>query len=236
MSAGRLLSPERDYAVDSDTTAQPSMCSPLDPQLQDPQEKEGSEVEGADVCAIEKDIEPRVKPLPEQQLCPKLTGVVIALCCHHRCNWPHLVGKEFFTSLGFSPVDFHIISLMSSLAVCGIRPQKTARYECATTADSDVSQQSTSNGDSCHTPGSHCDGSLGTMSTSAVTGTDDEAGHTPRGGYVPHPREEIGLKCKRLIDTARVWYLKQHGFEARLVHFVEQSTSLENVLLVAVPP
>ena len=52
---------------------------------------------------------------------------------------------------------------------------------------------------------------------------------------MPHPREHVGLKCKRLIDMARVHYLKKRGFLPRLLYYVERETSLENVLLLAVP-
>ena len=50
---------------------------------------------------------------------------------------------------------------------------------------------------------------------------------------MPHPNEGVGLKCKRLIDLARVHYLEQNGLRPELVHYVERSTSLENVLLIA---
>ena len=51
-----------------------------------------------------------------------LMGVAIALCCHHRCSWQHLVGSEFMTQLGFTSEDFHLLSHMTSWAVCGQRP------------------------------------------------------------------------------------------------------------------
>lgn len=51
---------------------------------------------------------------------------------------------------------------------------------------------------------------------------------------MPHPNEGVGLKCKRLIDLARVHYLQENGLRAaHLVHYVPKDTSLENVLLVA---
>lgn len=55
---------------------------------------------------------------PSTQLC----GVAMALCCHHRCCWSQLVGREFLSELGFTPQDFHLISHMTSWAVCGTRP------------------------------------------------------------------------------------------------------------------
>ena len=48
-------------------------------------------------------------------------GSVMASCCHHRCNWASYVGRPFMEQLGFGPADFHLLTLMSSWAVCGIR-------------------------------------------------------------------------------------------------------------------
>ena len=195
--------------------------------------KEDSGLGTAEEC-----VELKQNPLPLQKHCPKLAGVLVALCCHHRCSWPHLVGKEFFTSLGFSPTDFHIISLMSSWAVCGMRPQKTASTDSTDVAGGEGSHTDTSHKDCCCTPTSF-DHSPGTKAVSSSPIMEDKykfKGRQTPLCYIPHPKEPIGLKCKRLIDAARVWYLQQHGLDARLVYFVEQSTSLENVLLIAVPP
>lgn len=54
-------------------------------------------------------------------------------------------------------------------------------------------------------------------------------------GYVPHPNEGVGLECKRLLDLARIHYLRQNGMRTELVNYVDRDTSLENVLLLAWP-
>ncbi len=59
----------------------------------------------------------------------RVCGVAIALCCHHQCKWSQLVGHAFITGLGFSPGDFHVISHMTSWAVCGIRPSSEEKKE-----------------------------------------------------------------------------------------------------------
>ena len=149
-----------------------------------------------------------------------LCGVVIALCCHHRCSWPQLVGRGFFERLGFTPVDFHLICHMSSWAVCGVRPPPKS-------TGGDVVEDA---------PKSSAEDDKLTMlkkKDELSTGVKN-TGHV-RWGYVPHPNEEIGLKCKRLIDLARLEFLKEKGLNARLVYYVDRSTSLENVLLIAVP-
>lgn len=49
-------------------------------------------------------------------------------------------------------------------------------------------------------------------------------------------RAAVGRQCKRVIDAARVDWLRQHGWDARLVHYVDADTSPENCLIVAAPP
>lgn len=46
-------------------------------------------------------------------------------------------------------------------------------------------------------------------------------------------REQVGRRAKALIDWGRVLYLRENGFQARLVHYVPTSVSLENVCIVA---
>lgn len=59
----------------------------------------------------------------------KVHGLAFALCCHHRCSWPELAGQEFLGQLGFTPEEFHIISHMTSWAVCGQRPPEEVKNE-----------------------------------------------------------------------------------------------------------
>lgn len=50
-----------------------------------------------------------------------VAGIVIALCCHHRCDWRHYVGREHFRALGLGALEFHYFQRMSSWATCGLR-------------------------------------------------------------------------------------------------------------------
>uniref|UniRef100_A0A1X7SH15 tRNA:m(4)X modification enzyme TRM13 n=1 Tax=Amphimedon queenslandica TaxID=400682 RepID=A0A1X7SH15_AMPQE len=113
---------------------------------------------------------------------PPLSGIIIALCCHQRCQWDSIYGIELWKELGFNSIDFHLITLMSSWAVCGQR-----------SADKDTK------------------------------------------GYIPHAKEPMGLKCKELINLIRVHELRKNGFQTHLLYYVDRRTSLENVLLIALP-
>lgn len=48
-------------------------------------------------------------------------------------------------------------------------------------------------------------------------------------------REEIGRRCKLLLDVARIRCLAAAGLDARLVYFVDRDVTPENVAIVAVP-
>jgi tRNA:m4X modification enzyme len=51
-------------------------------------------------------------------------------------------------------------------------------------------------------------------------------------GDMRKEKEEIGWKCKRLLDYARVQFLNQRGFDANLSFYVDKSQTLENVCIV----
>ena len=158
---------------------------------------------------------------------PVFCALVVALCCHHRCSWDSLAGREFLASAGFTSHDCHMICHMTSWAVCGTRPR---RDEDTTISDSPprCKQPKLSRSDS---------DSQSTDSHSPIPipeECDHEATHSSQG-YVPHPKERIGLMCKRLIDFARLSYLRKNGLDARLVYFVDKATSLENALLICIP-
>ncbi|XP_067632582.1 tRNA:m(4)X modification enzyme TRM13 homolog [Eurosta solidaginis] len=54
-----------------------------------------------------------------QSKSPNTEYVLIALCCHHRCDWKSYVGKSFFQAHGLTRSDFVIITKMASWAICG---------------------------------------------------------------------------------------------------------------------
>lgn len=67
--------------------------------------------------------------------CTPVAGIVIALCCHHKCDWTHYVGREFFKSVGLGPVEFNYFQRMSSWATCGMRETTTKASTSEETED-----------------------------------------------------------------------------------------------------
>lgn len=226
---------------------------------------------------------PPLLPPPSLLSLPPVSGIVIALCCHQRCDWQNFFGCEVLSELGFNSIDFHLISHMTSWAVCGVRPRTEKKqdekqtdtnldtksfptrgniedltseakdrtelqYYCNTEYEGRTEcwpswksedEYRTERQSSCITEKEGIEGESFSSQSSHKSksqsshGTKDES--TFGVGYVPHPKETIGLKCKRILDYARIRYLRQHGYDARLIYYTDKSISLENVLLVAVP-
>ncbi len=68
---------------------------------------------------------------------------------------------------------------------------------------------------------------LSHMTSWAVCGVRSE-----QAGYVPHKNELIGIMCKRIVDYARLKYLRDNGLSAQLLYYVTRDTCLENVLML----
>ncbi|XP_030371497.1 tRNA:m(4)X modification enzyme TRM13 homolog [Scaptodrosophila lebanonensis] len=128
--------------------------------------------------------------------------ILIALCCHHRCEWRSYVGKQWLQTTGITPREFVIITKMVSWAVCGTglsRERRKAMAEDKTRAEQE----------------------------------DTEEQQQPSQRLSREQREEIGYKCKRVLDHGRLKYLQQHGYNAALKFYVPRDVTLENVVLLA---
>ena len=122
-----------------------------------------------------------------------------------------------------------MICHMSSWAVCGVRPSSEPREGSSAEEGFEESADLGMQHDACV-----LDGAASKPESVQKTTHDLHSGRKPTKPhlYIPHPKESIGIKCKRLIDFARVSYLRNHGFDVKLVNYVDRRTSLENVLLV----
>ncbi|XP_010587805.1 tRNA:m(4)X modification enzyme TRM13 homolog isoform X2 [Loxodonta africana] len=145
-----------------------------------------------------------------------VAGIVIALCCHHRCDWRHYVGKEYFRALGLGAVEFHYFQRMSSWATCGMRRTSSEASNVTTKRKDNQNNESEVHGDNGYRM------------------ADDSADSLP-GFLTVGERKKIGHLCKLLIDHGRMQYLQQKGFSPALQYYTDPLVSLENVLLTAVP-
>lgn len=134
------------------------------------------------------------------QVSERLTDLImIAVCCHHRCDWRSFVGKDFFKEHHISQREFVIITKMVSWAICGTgmsRERRKALEEQELTAQE-----------------------LAEINANQRLSLAE--------------RETIGFMCKRVLDYARLVYLRQHEYEADLYYYVPIEVTLENVVLLA---
>nr|KAF6291935.1 tRNA methyltransferase 13-like protein [Myotis myotis] len=144
-----------------------------------------------------------------------VAGIVVALCCHHRCEWRHYVGKDYFRARGLGALEFHYFQRMSSWATCG---RRTAALEASSVPR--TREDESKDGEE-HDGGGH-------------RGPEDPAGTLP--GFLPaEEKERLGRLCKLLIDQGRLEYLQRRGFRGALQRYADPGVSLENVLLTALP-
>ncbi|XP_040039257.2 tRNA:m(4)X modification enzyme TRM13 homolog [Gasterosteus aculeatus] len=149
---------------------------------------------------------PESGPGPDPGLGPVL-GLAVALCCHHRCEWRHYVGQQFFLQRGLGEAEFSAFCRMSSWATCGLR--------AANQVPVPPGGPDRRGDDEEHEPAEETD---------AVS------------GFLPaEERERVGRLCKRLIDGGRLHFLKTRGFHGKLARYVNSQVTLENVVLTAVP-
>ncbi|CAK9829524.1 tRNA:m(4)X modification enzyme TRM13 homolog [Anthophora retusa] len=48
-----------------------------------------------------------------------ISGLVIAFCCHHKCDYASYVGKQFLEQCGFTSNEFTVLCSIASWATCG---------------------------------------------------------------------------------------------------------------------
>ncbi|XP_040264180.1 tRNA:m(4)X modification enzyme TRM13 homolog [Bufo bufo] len=139
-------------------------------------------------------------------------GIVIALCCHHRCDWQHYVGKGFFEKLGLGQQEFGLFQRMSSWATCGARRPSQVENSSGKGNFEDIEEHD-------------LDRKNNDCNEESAQGLQLSV----------EEREHLGRLCKLLIDRGRVDYLERMGYEASLEYYTEPEVSLENVILTAVP-
>lgn len=72
---------------------------------------------------------------------------------------------------------------------------------------------------------------LATISTWALCG-DGIDGTLHWSGLPYAKRQQLGFKCKRILDVGRLMYLQSLGANCKLVNYVNHSISMENVALI----
>ncbi|KAI9354881.1 methyltransferase TRM13-domain-containing protein [Zopfochytrium polystomum] len=149
--------------------------------------------------------------LPDSTANLPLDGLLIALCCHHRCDLSSYIYPSFLLEdCGMSSLEVSLLFSMSSWAVCG-RRSKTALAE-KEDADSENGNEEEHD--------DHQDVREADVSVHA-------------SGLSYEERRSIGVMCKGIINVGRREFLRSQGFEAELFRYIDRGFSPENVALAA---
>lgn len=54
-------------------------------------------------------------------------GLVIAFCCHHKCEYSSYVGRKYLQQCGFTVDEFPILCSIASWATCGARAKSDTK-------------------------------------------------------------------------------------------------------------
>ena len=132
-------------------------------------------------------------------------AVAIALCCFHCCDWRSYTGKAWLQSLGFTRDDFPLLRSLTSW--------NTSNYPLVSAADATAAS-----------------------ATAAGASPASDAPSSTAGdhGFTPSEKRRLGMQARHILIAGRVLYLRQHGFDTRVVTYVPETISPENLLLLAV--
>jgi len=164
------------------------------------------------LCGAATDLSIRCLTQTLEDVESELGGLLIALCCHHRCDWSPYVGKEFLTEQGFTEEDFDLLSSITSWCTCGSgKPRKQLEEQLAEHEVDSPDQQ------------------LPPQLPQNIHPND----RYTRLQLDQATREEIGRQAKRVLDYGRLKYLEETtNLEIKLKYYVDPFISLENALIV----
>lgn len=153
----------------------------------------------------------------QSQVKPVVDGIAIATCCHHLCQWKSYVNKKYFKELEFSKDDFHAITWLTSWALSGTHEHELP--DCYTSEA--IEQLPVQMEDREPVNGAVRAKALLSEAMNAMDA---------------YQRYLLGRKCKRLIDTGRLLWLREKGMQAKLVEYIADTVSPENKVLLAKRP
>ncbi|CAL7935564.1 unnamed protein product [Xylocopa violacea] len=84
------------------------------------------------LCGVATDltISCLVQAMQSESKC-NVVGLIIAFCCHHRCEYAPYVGKAFLEQCGFTSNEFTVLCSIASWATCGSSLSKATKISSA---------------------------------------------------------------------------------------------------------
>lgn len=68
-------------------------------------------------------------------------GLIVAFCCHHKCEYSSYVGREYLQQCGFIADEFPVLCSIVSWATCGTRLKSDVNSQCEIASQSSKSNE-----------------------------------------------------------------------------------------------
>ncbi|TPP65867.1 Coiled-coil domain-containing protein 76 [Fasciola gigantica] len=141
----------------------------------------------------------------------RISGLMLAVCCHHQCSWEETVGRPWLErDAGVTAREFAIAARLSSWATCGFRVRQTDE------------SRPVNNG-------------VGKSNEEPSKAAHKATQPSPFACISPQKRTLIGRTCKRLIDWGRLCFVRNElqFADAKLLPYTSTNVTAENVVMVA---
>ncbi|KAF2074455.1 hypothetical protein CYY_004237 [Polysphondylium violaceum] len=165
----------------------------------------------------------------------KFKGIGIATCCHHICSWDTYINQEFIKDqLKLTPKEFQLICAMSSWATIGSQEEclsttttedkKRKRQEYQSNNNNEIESSSDEDDDE--------DQEKENKARKEKEFKDAQDEFNRETIFSKQRKEELGYKCKRIIDYGRHLFIEQQlNLNSNL--FIYTNLSKENLYMVS---
>jgi len=153
-----------------------------------------------------------------------LVAIVVALCCHHRCMW------KAYPSMTFS---FRLVCVNLTALLTYNLEDKDFLKKIEVSKEEFQLMCSISSWAICAIPkkNNQSEQPEGEHDIPVDKHSDKQARFLKEMDV--KRKEELGYMCKRILDVGRVLYLRDNGFDSKLVYYIGSDVSPENALLIA---
>ncbi|KAJ2941120.1 hypothetical protein O0L34_g10356 [Tuta absoluta] len=191
------------------------------------------------LCGVATDF--ALRCVTADSILPQSRGVVLATCCHHRCEHGQYIAHTHLQELGISGDDFNTMLGVVSWATCGDGRSRDRRkllnqqHKTINNSQDITSENLEESGsdDTLTTEEINANNiELETVKEDRKSNQNTDKSNQRNIGDAKW-REEVGRRAKALLDWGRVLYLREKGFETHLCYYVPSAVSPENVCIVA---
>lgn len=162
-------------------------------------------------------------------------GLAVATCCHHNCLISDYCGWEYLSSLGFTPIEFEVMTHWSgwahTLTNSSVQSSKKRRMHLGSKSQDIVSHNNSD---------SNMGESVEEQDDIEEEDADNSHSAPKINERVPKPTNlgplemsAIGKQIKRIFDYGRVCYLRKIGFDAYVANYCSAELSPECYAIIA---